>query len=130
MGGEADLSAALLAKDASSFGRNDGFFDWEARPNSYGWRSGFLRSAARKDASNFGRNDDSFDWEAKGLSGSAEEEVGAGDAEEEVGGPGGEDGGEGVDVAEGFEDEGYYVVDNSEADGGGDSGEGALFAHR
>src|ERR1700680_4142543 len=64
------------------------------------------------------------------LGGGAEEEVGAGDAEEEVGGPGGEDRGQGVDVAEGFEDEGYYVVDNREADGGGDPGEGAFFAHR
>ncbi len=64
------------------------------------------------------------------LGGGAEEEVGAGDAEEEVGSPGGEDRGEGVDVAEGFEDEGYDVVDNGEADGGGDSGEGAFFAHR
>jgi hypothetical protein len=33
------------------------------------------------------------------LGGGAEEEVGAGDAEEEVGGPGGEDRGQGVDVA-------------------------------
>jgi hypothetical protein len=31
MGREADFSAALLAKDASSFGRNDNSFDWEAR---------------------------------------------------------------------------------------------------
>ena len=44
--------------------------------------------------------------EAGDLGGGAEEEVGAGDAEEEVGGPGGEDGGEGVDVAEGLEDAG------------------------
>jgi hypothetical protein len=42
----------------------------------------------------------------KRLGGGAEEEVGAGDAEEDVWCPGGEDGGEGVDVAEGLEDEG------------------------
>jgi hypothetical protein len=64
------------------------------------------------------------------LGGGAEEEVGSGDGEEEVGGPGGEDCREGVDVAEGFEDEGDYPVGDGEADGCAYAGEGALFAHR
>ena len=39
-----------------------------------------------------------------GLGGGAEEEPGAGEGEEEVGGPGGEGGGELVDVAHGFKE--------------------------
>src|SRR5271154_4675173 len=63
------------------------------------------------------------------LGGGSEQKVGSGDAEEEVGGPGGEEGGEGVDVAKGFEDEGYDVVGDGEADGSGDASERAFFAH-
>ena len=57
------------------------------------------------------------------LGGGAEQEVGSGDAEEKVWGPGGEEGGERVDVAEGFEDQSYDVVGDGQADGGGNAGE-------
>jgi hypothetical protein len=52
------------------------------------------------------------------LGGGAEEEIGAGYGEEEVGGPGGEDGGEGVDVAEVFEDAGDDPITDGYTDGG------------
>jgi type II secretory pathway pseudopilin PulG len=57
------------------------------------------------------------------LGGGAEEEVGAGDAEEQIGCPGGEDSGEGVDVAKGFEDQSHDIIGDGEADGGRDTGE-------
>jgi hypothetical protein len=65
-------STAPFAKNADGFALNDKF-GREARRKPamakatatavaemlFGWRSGFLRSAARKSASGFGRNDDS-----------------------------------------------------------------------
>ena len=65
----------------------------------------------------------------QGSGGGAHEEVGAGEAEEDVGGPGGEEGGEGVDVAHGLKGAGDDPVGDGEADRGGDAGEAAALAH-